>query len=121
MDPLSVAASVTGTLGAAAKSASVLKSFIQNTKSAPKSAQRALTEVTGTSAILTELQAFVVGSVGVSRARGTLILVEQVLVTLTQCVITILRARGSTSKLRDWPADGIAGPDEVGRTRVKDS
>jgi hypothetical protein len=87
MDPLSVAASVTGILATAAHATTILTSFIKNTRSAPKLAHRVLTEVSSFAAVLSQLQAFVLGSASVARERGTLILVEQVLVVLTECVI----------------------------------
>lgn len=88
MDPLSVSASIIGILGAAAKVSSVLISFVQNTKAAPKLAQTVLSEVNGLSAILTHLQTYLLGAANPSRSRASLILVEQVIVTLTESVTT---------------------------------
>ena len=88
MDPLSVSASIIGVLGAAAKVASVLIAFVQSTKSAPKLAQTVLSEVNGLSAILTHLQTYLLGVVSPSESRTSLILVEQVIVTLAECVTT---------------------------------
>lgn len=88
MDPLSVSTSIIGILGAAAKVSSVLISFVQNTKAAPKLAQTVLSEVSGLSAILTHLQTYLLGAANPSRSRASLILVEQVIVTLTESVTT---------------------------------
>lgn len=88
MDPLSVSGSIIGILGAAAKVSSVLISFVQNTKAAPKLAQTVLSEVNGLSAILTHLQTYLLGAANPSRSRASLILVEQVIVTLTESVTT---------------------------------
>ena len=88
MDPLSVSASIIGILGAAAKVSSVLISFVQSTKAAPKLAQTVLSEVNGLSAILTHLQTYLLGAASPSKSRASLILVEQVIVTLTECVTT---------------------------------
>lgn len=83
-----MSASVVGILGAAAKVSSVLIFFVQSTKAAPKLAQNVLREVNGLSAILTHLQTFLLGAANPSKSRASLILVEQVIVTLTECVTT---------------------------------
>lgn len=88
MDPLSVSASIIGILGASAKVSSVLVAFVQSTKAAPKLAQTVLSEVNGLSAILTQLQTYLLGTASLSKSRASLILVEQVIVTLTECVTT---------------------------------
>lgn len=88
MDPLSVSASIIGVLGASAKVSSVLIAFVQRTKGAPKLAQTVLSDVNGLSAILTHLQIYLLGAASPSKSRASLILVEQVIVTLTDCVTT---------------------------------
>ena len=88
MDPLSVSASIIGVLGAAAKVSSVLITFAQNTKAAPKLAQTVLADINGLSAVLSHLQTYLLGNKTPSKSRASLILVEQVIVTLTECVIT---------------------------------
>jgi len=88
MDPLSITASIVGILGAAAKVSSLLITFVQNTKGAPKLAQAVLAEVNGLSAVLTHLQTYLLGTASSSKSRASLILVEQVIVTLTECVTT---------------------------------
>ena len=88
MDPLSVSASIIGVLGAAAKVSSVLMTFAQNTKAAPKLAQTVLADINGLSAVLSHLQTYLLGTRTPSKSRASLILVEQVIVTLTECVIT---------------------------------
>lgn len=88
MEPLSVTASIVGILYAAAQVAPVLSSFVRNPKGAPKLAQAVLDEVNGLSAVLSQLQTFLLGTASSSRSRASLILVEQVLVTLAECVIT---------------------------------
>ena len=86
MDPLSVSASVVGILAAAASVASTLTVFVKNTKNASNIAKRTLSEVTTISVILNELQSYVSRSTKIAKARGSLILVEQVLIVLTECV-----------------------------------
>lgn len=88
MDPLSVAASVVGLLSAAAKISSALVTFTKNAKAAPKQAQSVLIEVNDISGILHYVQSFLIGQVAASKSRASMLLVEQVLVTLTGCVIT---------------------------------
>ena len=88
MDPLSVSASIIGILGAAAKVSSVLITFVKNTKAAPKLTQAVLADVNGLSTVLSHLQTYLMGTASPARSRASLILVEQVLVTLAECVTT---------------------------------
>ena len=88
MDPLSVSASVIGVLTAAAKVSSILSSFIQNTRETPKLALAVLNEVNALRAALDHLQSYLLGAISPSKSRATLILVEQVIVTLTECIMT---------------------------------
>ena len=88
MDPLSVSASIIGVLAAAAKVSSVLITFAQNTKAVPRLAQTVLADITGVSTVLSHLQTYLLGNTTPSKSRASLILVEQVIVTLTECVIT---------------------------------
>lgn len=88
MDPLSVSASIIGILCAAAKVTSVLSSFVRNARGAPELARTVLDEVNGLSAILSQLQTYLLGAASASRSRVSLILVEQVIVTLAECVTT---------------------------------
>jgi hypothetical protein len=88
MDPLSVSASIIGVLTAAAKVSSVLITFVQNTKAVPKLAQTVLADINSLSAVLSHLQTYLLGVVTPSKPRASLILVEQVVVTLAECVTT---------------------------------
>ena len=63
MDPLSVTASVVGILGAATKVSSVLITFVQSTKSAPRLAYTVLAEVNGLSTTFSHLQTYLLGLV----------------------------------------------------------
>lgn len=89
MDPLSVAAAVVGLLGATAKVKTILTNFIRRTKDAPKLADGVLQEVSDINACLTQLQALLLGTSIGTRSRTALIMLEQVVVTLTACVITM--------------------------------
>lgn len=88
MDPLSVSASVLGILGAAHQVSSFLIKFTKDTRSAPQLAQSVLAEVNSTTVILSQLQTFLLGTVTASKAGASLVLVEQVIVVLTECVKT---------------------------------
>ncbi|KAF2994141.1 hypothetical protein E8E14_002222 [Neopestalotiopsis sp. 37M] len=87
-DPLSVAASVVGILAAAAQVTQTLTKIIKNVKDAPEQCRHTCTEVGNIRQILEQLQTFLIGTSKASRSRTSLILVEQVLVTLTSCVTT---------------------------------
>lgn len=86
MDPLSVAASIVGVLGAAAKVSSALTTFVQSVKGAPKLAQNVLSDVNGVSAVLMQLQLFLLGKTIPSKSGASLVLVEQVIVALQESV-----------------------------------
>ena len=89
MDPLCVIASVVGILGAAAiKISSVLWTFVKNPKGPPKLAYTVLAEVNGLSTVLSHLQTSLLGLATSSKSRVSRILLEQVIVTLAECVTT---------------------------------
>ena len=87
MDPISAAASVIGLLGAAAKVSEVLLKFIGNVKEAPKLAQNVLMEVSDVGACLNQLQRYLQGSLSTSTSQEQLLMVEQLVVTLSNCVL----------------------------------
>lgn len=86
MDPLSVATSTAGLIVAACQVSSILKDFAGSAKGAPNSALAVCTEVTGISVCLNQLQGYVLGKQETSRSRRSLIMIEQVIVVLTDCV-----------------------------------
>lgn len=86
MDPLSVSASIVGLIVAAVQVSAMIKKFIDTTKEAPNSAQGVLLEVTALSVCLSQLQRYVSGKQEVARSRKSLVMVEQVIVVLTDCV-----------------------------------
>ena len=88
MDPLSASASLVGLLTAAAQVTKLLTSLIQDAKEAPDSCRSVLREVTGISICLHQLQGFLIGAQEAPRSRTSLILVEQALVVLSDCVLT---------------------------------
>lgn len=87
-DPLSVAAGVIGIVTAAAQISSLLIKFTAKVKDAPRQASIVLTEVSDTSAILAQLQPFLLGLETPDQSRACLLQVESVIVILTGCVAT---------------------------------
>lgn len=86
MDPLSISAGIVGLLTAAAGITNVVGGLINSANGAPDSVRHVLTEVTGISTCLDKLQAFLLGTREVPRSRATMLMVEQVVVTLTGCI-----------------------------------
>lgn len=87
MDPMSATASIVGLLGAAAKVSEVLLKFIGNVKGAPKLAQNVLMEVSDVSTCLNQLQRYLQGAFTTSSSQEQLLMVEQLVVTLSNCVL----------------------------------
>ena len=88
MDPLSVVASIAGILGAAAQISTSISTLIEKSRKAPKDIRKVKDEVDTIRSVLHQLQAFLLGSAKTNRARTSLILVDQVVVTLSACVST---------------------------------
>ncbi|KAI9694371.1 MAG: hypothetical protein M1820_008971 [Bogoriella megaspora] len=88
MDPLSVGASVVGLLSAGAKLSASLHSIICNVLDAPSLAQNVLQEVGDIAASLARIQIYLNGQAQADPERGSLILIEHILTTLTGCVTT---------------------------------
>ena len=87
MEPISAVASIIGLLGAAAKISEYLFKFIKSVKDAPKLASSVLQEVSDTSACLNQLQNYLMGTRTTSRPQGNLLMVEQIVVALSNCVL----------------------------------
>ncbi|KAL8635350.1 MAG: hypothetical protein Q9228_007149 [Teloschistes exilis] len=88
MDPISVAASLLGLLGAAAKVSEVLTNFIKAVKDAPKLARRVFSEVEDLALCFQRILDFVSSEANVDRSRAAMITVDQLLIVLTNCVTT---------------------------------
>jgi len=86
MDPLSVSAAVVGILTAAASITNCIGGLLNSTNGAPESVRHVQTEVGGIGTCLDELRAFLLGPRDTPRSRTTMLMVEQVIVTLTECV-----------------------------------
>ena len=87
MDPISAAASIVGLVGAAAKISETLFKFVTSVKEAPKLASNVLQEVSDTSACLSQLQNYLMGTRATSRSRDNLLVIEQIIVALSNCVL----------------------------------
>ena len=101
MDPLSIAASVVGLLGATVKVTTVLDTFFRDLKDVPNVARRILQEASDIGTCLAQLQAFLIGSRVGSRSRTALIMVEQVVVVLTSCVMIFSELEATLESLGD--------------------
>ena len=89
MDPLSIIASVTGILAVAAKATTTLTTFFTNMKKCPASAHSLLREITDLSACLSQVQAFLLGDQEADQNRMQLLMVEQLVVALSHCVLSM--------------------------------
>jgi len=87
-DPLSVAASVVGLITAAAQVSQVLTDVISKARHAPDTCRHVRNEVDDIRGVLAQLQLFITGVSMASRSRTSLIMVDQVVVTLAACVTT---------------------------------
>jgi hypothetical protein len=107
MDPVSVAASVVGLLGAGAQLLGLLTAFIKSANGAPKAAHNVLSEVADISACLWKLQSFLLGIETAPASRTFLMMIEHIVVTLTSTVTTFSELGGTLdaySKVQPWSA-----------------
>ena len=100
MDPISVAASFVGLLGAASKISSILNSVVRSARTAPKLAQNTLIEVNDITVCLNQLQTFLLRTQTTHRSQESLILVDQVLVILSDCVMIFSELEQTLDSLR---------------------
>ena len=110
MDPLSISASIAGLCFAAVQVSHLLRDFINNTKQAPSTARHTLRETTGIYACLNQLESFLSGKQKAARSRRSLVMIEQVIILLTDCVsifseleqlLETLKTDGSTMRTID--------------------
>lgn len=99
MDPFSIATSVVGLLGTAAKISSILTTLLRKTRDAPEIAHNVLREVTDISTTLAQLQAFLLGTTVGQRSRTETIMVEQVIIILTTCVMSFSELEETVTSL----------------------
>ncbi len=86
MDGISVGASILGLVGAAAKITLYLNAVVTSVRTAPKLAQSVLLEVSDVSICLSQLQRLLLGMERGSKSRERLIMTEQLVVVLSNCV-----------------------------------
>ena len=99
MDPLSVAASVVGLLVATANASQMLTTLIHSVKNAPTLAEHVLLEVSSISASLVQVQGYLTGAKPGSQARTRLVMVDQIVATLTTCVMTFSKLEAILTSL----------------------
>ncbi|KAG0645569.1 Rho-GTPase-activating 5 [Hyphodiscus hymeniophilus] len=88
MDPLSVSMAIVGLLTAAQQISSAIGKLVSKSKSAPKDMQNVKSTVDTIRAVLLQLQMLLLGRAKVESQRTSLILVDQVVITLSACVST---------------------------------
>ena len=86
MDGISVAASILGLVGAAAKVTLYLNTLVRSVRRVPKLAQSVLLEVSDVSICLSQLQRLLLGMERASKSRERLIMIEQLVLVLSNCV-----------------------------------
>jgi hypothetical protein len=79
---------IVGLLTAAQQISSAINNMVSKSKSAPKDMQNLKSTVNTIRSVLLQLQLLLLGRAKVDRQRTSLILVEQVVVTLSACVTT---------------------------------
>lgn len=87
MEPISAAASIVGLVGAAAKISEILFKFVTSVKDAPKLCSSVLQEVSDTSACLSQLQTYLMGTKTASRHHEEFIMLQHFDVALSNCVL----------------------------------
>ena len=87
MDTISAAASIVGLVGAAAKISETLFKFATSVKGAPKLVSSVLQEVSDTSACLSQLQNYLMGTKTTSRHHEKFLMLQQIDVALSNCVL----------------------------------
>ncbi|KAH7407222.1 Rho GTPase activation protein [Cadophora sp. MPI-SDFR-AT-0126] len=88
MDPLSVSMAIVGLLSASWKISEVLSPLVSKGKNAPAELREMKTTVDTIRSVLSQLQLMLLGRMKVTRERTSLILVDQIVVTLSACVST---------------------------------
>lgn len=99
MDPLSVSASVAGLVMAAQQVSSLIWVITAGKKTGCKEIEDIKTTVDTLRSVLLQLQLLMLSRAKVDPRRGSLILVDQVVVTLTACVMTFSDLDGCVKSL----------------------
>ena len=109
MDPLSITAAMVGLLGAVAKISSSLTYFIDNVKGASALAHEVREEISDIRTCLAQLQTIVFGTGVESRSRVALVMIDQIVVTLTTSVLNFSKLEEIVDSLNiyDSPMQGL--------------
>ena len=113
MDPLSIAAAIAGLLGATARTSSSLSHFISSVKEAPKLARDLLDEISDVRLCLIQLQSLILEINPDSQHRAALIMIDQIVVTLTSSVIEFSKLEKLLDSL------GVVGESMNARRRLR--
>ena len=89
MDPISIIASVAGILTVTTKTIATLTTFSKNVKKCPNSAQNILREAADLHVCVSQVRAFILGEHIAETSRMQLLMVEQLVVMLSNCVLTM--------------------------------
>ena len=87
-EPITITLAVVGLLKATWSVSKCLNDFVKGIEKAPKEAVIALAEVKAVTAILRQLQSYLDGKDPVANARASLLTLEEIVATLTDCVCT---------------------------------
>jgi hypothetical protein len=110
-DPLSITVAVVGLLKASYNVGNVLADFVSGAQKAPQSALDTLNEIRAVTSILRQLQSYLDGATAVPRSRSSLLTLEDVVTTLTDCVCTVSELEAIL--------DGMKTKDMSGLDRVR--
>lgn len=97
MNPLSVAASITGLVLAGANITVLLRTLVD----APSVVQTVVVEMNYFVAVLAQLQQFMMGSLSADQSRASMIEVQQIQLILTGCVLTFSELQSGIDSLGD--------------------
>ena len=107
MDPLSVLASITGVLAAAAKVSSILFNVTKQSRNAPKAVEDVKLEVDSFRAILIQLQGFLLRKQAVNQSRAAWIHVDQVVIVVSGCVLVFSEVETFAKSLQSDQSIGV--------------
>lgn len=114
MDPLSVTASIVGILAAAGKLTELLHGIISTAKDAPQVVTALLCETRDVQAALSSLQSLLVDLSASPPRRTALIQIDQLIVTLTESVLTFSELEAIIT-----PLAALTAPKFTIRTRLR--
>jgi hypothetical protein len=105
MDPLSVSASIAGLLTAAQQVSSVVGMILASKKTGSQEIKNIKITVDTLRSVLLQLQLLLLGRASVNPQRASLILLDQVVVTLTACVMTFSDLDGCVKEFFSMSCD----------------